>query len=350
MSIDLKVLNNYFNYKNEHIIEEKEGYYLQYLIKLRKEITEEEKCKVLAKLDNPYINKFIEIMKSNGKENVLNNLYSNLRITKIIDCEMIQNLIAKNSATYGGNYYIGGRILLLLGDKIKIDNYVVNLTPYHELLHLLTTRIENENVISIGISTNTFGEGLNEGYTEVLTKRYFGFLSEDEEDTYSIYKWYSEMIEEIIGKDVFEKSYFEANQDLLIKELAKYSNEKNVIEIISFIDYLFDNEDKIYTIEKEMLDDNMTRINELKMLHNESKMIRNIVFNKLITIHTNKIKKDLDNKEIDEKEYVIITNRFIDKNKKIKKEIDNYYDVYNEYIEESDLKDERESKWKSLKK
>ena len=108
---DLEVIHNYYNDITEN---EKEGYYLKYLKKLKKMVTEEEKNKILAKINNIYVNKFIEIMKNNEKDVYLDNLYSNLRITKIIDCAIIQNLIAKNSATYGGNYYVGGKIILLL--------------------------------------------------------------------------------------------------------------------------------------------------------------------------------------------------------------------------------------------
>jgi len=326
---DLEVIHNYYNDITEN---EKEGYYLKYLKKLKKMVTEEEKNKILAKINNIYVNKFIEIMKNNEKDVYLDNLYSNLRITKIIDCAIIQNLIAKNSATYGGNYYVGGKIILLLGDKININDYVVNLTPYHELLHLLTTKIENENVISIGVSSNTFAEAINEGYTEILTTRYFGFLSKNEDETYNLYKWFAKMIEEILGQNLFEKYYFEVNQDLFIKELAKYSNEKIVIDIISLLDYLFGNEDKIYTIEKELLDNNTARIDELKMLYNESKMIRNIVFNNLIEIHKNKTKLLLDNKEIDYETFLSIINDFQNKNEQIKSRVDNFYDVYNDYF------------------
>ena len=209
---------------------------------------------------------------------------------------------------------------------------MVNLTPYHELLHLLTTKIENENVISIGVSSNTFAEAINEGYTEILTTRYFGFLSKNEDETYNLYKWFAKMIEEILGQNLFEKYYFEVNQDLFIKELAKYSNEKIVIDIISLLDYLFGNEDKIYTIEKELLDNNTARIDELKMLYNESKMIRNIVFNNLIEIHKNKTKLLLDNKEIDYETFLSIINDFQNKNEQIKSRVDNFYDVYNDYF------------------
>lgn len=332
---DLEVINSFFDLKNEFILkDEKGGYYLKYLKKLKKEITDEEKNRILSKINNKYVNKFIDVMINNGKEKYLNNLYSNLRITKIIDCEMIQNLIAKNSSTYGGNYYIGGKIILLLGDKINIENYVVNLTPYHELLHLLTTKIENENVISIGISSNTFCDGINEGYTELLTQRYFGYLSEEEVDTYNVYKWFSFMIEEIVGRELFEKCYFEVNQDLFIKELSNYSSEKDVIELINVIDCLFNNEDKVYSIECELLENKTKRIDELKMLYNESSTLRNYAFNSLINIHKNKMNKLLNDNIIDSKTYLELTNDYYKKNKLIKSEIDNTSDVYSEYVEE----------------
>ena len=331
---DLELISDYYHYKEEYVLDGSDGYYLRLFKKLQRSISSDDLKTILNKINNPYVNEFISIMKNSGKEEYLNNLYSNLRITKIIDCSLIQNIIAKNTGTYGGNFYKNGMIILLLGDKVKNDKDRVSLTPYHELLHLLTTKVENENIISIGLSSNTFGEGLNEGYTELLTKRYFGHLSPDDEEMYNLHMWYSKMIEEILGKDILEKCYFEVNQFMFIKELSKYTDTQKVIEIICNLDYLFINEDKIYVIEKEVIDNCNDRIDELKLLYDESLKIRNMVFDDLITIYKNKMQILLEKKEINEIEFSRYVEEYYSKHKKTKESMDNYYEVYNDYFKE----------------
>lgn len=344
MAKDLELIDKYMDYRYEFVSSDSSAYYRKIYEKLKKDISKEEIVKIINNINNKYIKTFIMIMKNSDKGQYLNNLYSNLRITKIIECSLIQTFIAKNSGTCGGNYYKNGMILLLLGDKINLDGYSANLTPYHELLHLLTTKIESENIISIGFSSNSFCEGLNEGYTEILTKRYFGHLSSDDEEFYQLHSWYSEMIEEILGKDILEKCYFGVDQNSLIKELAKYSNIKDVIELICNTDYLFECEEKIFTFKNSLYIGNKINHEELEMLCKESEFFRDSVFTRLIEIHKNKFKNLLEKKVIDEKKYQEEIDKYYKKHEKIKRVIDNNYQLYNEFNQEKG----ENKKWKSL--
>ena len=107
---------------------------------------------------------------------------------------------------------------------------------YHELFHLLST-YDTEYITYSGFSQQHWaknyylGTGLNEGYTQVLAKRYF-------EDYMHFYTYIYEgaivlFLEDIIGRDLMEKLYSEANLYELINILKEYSSEKETYKFFS---------------------------------------------------------------------------------------------------------------------
>lgn len=130
----------------------------------------------------------------------------------------------------------------------KIDVFAIS-TLYHELFHMASCvnksiLDENGSIMYFtgfhqhnDIYTFEIGRGLNEGYTELLTQRYFG-------DKHKLPKTYkhvvniAEKLEIIIGKDKMESLYFNANLSGLINELKKYSTEDEIAKFISRVDLI----------------------------------------------------------------------------------------------------------------
>lgn len=114
-----------------------------------------------------------------------------------------------------------------------IDNFCVT---FHELLHLST--LNNKKNIC-GFRYNNTGTALNEGYTELLTKRYFG---KEKFDSYVFELILVEVLEKIVGKENMEKYYFEMSLPDLIKDLEQYENKENIINFIKTMDVFLEND------------------------------------------------------------------------------------------------------------
>ena len=142
---------------------------------------------------------------------------------------------------------VGRRIYELLGKKYthlyyRIDSFKI---ATHELFHLSTPGFRDLN--------DSFrGQGLNEGYTELLNRRYFNIQFDN---PYIIETKIAQLLEKILGTDVMEKAYFEANFDLIINELSIYMDLKDINEFRDNIDCInrlkLDIYDKDFRIKKE---------------------------------------------------------------------------------------------------
>ena len=94
-------------------------------------------------------------------------------------------------------------------------------TLYHELLHMASSYNHKEkdvsgflNEIKTTFSTIKIGSILNEGYTELLTKRYFKCT---DNEYYKKEVLLASRIEEFIGREEMEKAYFEGNLNYIIE-------------------------------------------------------------------------------------------------------------------------------------
>jgi len=174
------------------------------------------------------------------------------------------------------------------GYDIKLN--ILRLSYYedfeHELFHMASSYCK-DNYYS-GFSVNLFGNGLNEGYTQVLCNRYFkkDILSYPFETSIAL------NIEKIIGRKKMEKLYFEVNQDLFINELSGYINQDIVIYVIKLIDILSNN----VSYKKEVN-------------HSLIEILKEININ-LLEIYINKLIIDFKNKTITEKQLYIKIKRF----------------------------------------
>ena len=116
---------------------------------------------------------------------------------------------------------------------------------YHELLHLASTTYGN-------IRFTPF----DEGYTQLLAERYF---EEDIGKSYPIQVLILKSIEDLIGREVLEKAYFEGKlTDTIIKYLPIPEGEKNFKKFWkanSLLFEIFESEDNVLDLKNEKVDE-----------------------------------------------------------------------------------------------
>lgn len=145
-------------------------------------------------------------------------------------------LILKLTNSIG--YYSSRKHYIAASQNKKIDTETFKHIIYHELLHAVTSYNTKENYHTGFNLTNKknkkqIGKLLNEGYTELLTKRIFG---PNDNVGYEYEVAIAELIEFIIGTDEMKKLFFNLDLEGLINELAKYNNINKVKQFILNLD------------------------------------------------------------------------------------------------------------------
>jgi len=142
-------------------------------------------------------------------------------------------------------FFIGADQCYLSRRNTIITNYDndENANIYHELFHMASTYNDYNNKtcysgFSISKGKEKFGIGLTEGYTELLTERYFRDKYKDMPNSYRYAIIYAEEIENLIGKDKMTSLYLNHNLKGLITELEKYKSKKQIYEFLHETDYL----------------------------------------------------------------------------------------------------------------
>lgn len=153
-------------------------------------------------------------------------------------------------------------------NKIKIYFDKNNCVLDHELLHAASS---GDKSARVGFSlifekVGKFGEGLNEGYTELLNQRIFNHPN----GSYTYLTVLAELIENFYeNKDDMIKDYFHADLFALINELLKSMSLKEAIDIITNMD-LFLNKNEASFVEFINLRQKIMRIYERKFLREKS--------------------------------------------------------------------------------
>lgn len=118
----------------------------------------------------------------------------------------------------------------------------------HEIFHMSSSVITKKCLYSgfcqSDRETNiSIGQGLNEGYTMLLDKRYFLDYASDKEENlkYAYLMSYSiaALLESFVGQDNMEKWYFAADLKSLINYLSEYMPYDDCIAFILAIDNVF---------------------------------------------------------------------------------------------------------------
>lgn len=185
-------------------------------------------------------------------------------------------------------------------NKIQIDNGGYASAIFHELFHMASTIYKDDICysgfcqISSKLGVN-LGFSLNEGYTELLTKRYFGHVTELPK-SYVVEVHIASKLEEIVGQEKMESLYLNADLPGLINELKKYAYEEEIMNFISGTDFLTEHigDKKLLPFEKGMITNSLKNINEF-----------------LLKAYTIKLKIQLYNRIIDLNEFEEKINMYI---------------------------------------
>lgn len=221
--------------------------------------------------------KFTKVLIDKFKEEDLILFYNNINelIIKIKNFKLENFILTTNN---DGKY-------VTKKNEITIDKNSHFLTIFHELFHMASS-FYNEIMECSGFNYYNkklkvgYGEGLNEGYTQTLTERYFGKV----DDGVQIYFYESNVakkLEEIIGQDKMESLYLRANLRGLIDELIKYESEENIMTFICHLDFV----NSHFNINKRM------SLTKKKMLRESFKYISRF----LLTCYTKKINNEIKN-------------------------------------------------------
>lgn len=293
---------------------------------------------LLRSINIPYVNIFNDLMKKEIDKKYMENLYSNLSNSKIIKNKTLLRILSKNEV-FGGNIFTSRNNYLILGDNELINDNNATLTPYHELFHLLTTRIDNKNTIRIGLQINDYGLGINEGYTELLTKRYFSKYSNNDYNAYPHFVWYMQMFEDIVGKEKLMDYYLNSKQEDFENDLIKLSSKNGVINLFNIIDELFINEEKLFDIQKKYLylNEELDK-DKMENYYEENKEKRMLIYEMISYLYQNKQIELLKEKKISKVDFEKNLLDFSSRNEKIKDKIENEEDLYRDYFKNDCVK------------
>lgn len=173
-----------------------------------------------------YIYSFFERIVNDINEDDLICFYNNIKNLDIVKVDKF------DKDTVIGRYDQNKNIIYIK------DGYT---SIYHELFHVCSSAYGD------GIHYSGFlqehknyyiGNGINEGYTQLLTERYFGDLEGVIDSGYTIEKMFMELVEKIVGKERMEELYFNVNLYELIIELNKYSSLDMIMKFIVDMDFI----------------------------------------------------------------------------------------------------------------
>ena len=185
-------------------------------------------------------NRFATVLKENFSDNDLINFYNNFRNVEVKEknLDFFSKFININLA---GCYNP-------LNNKVSLskDNESQDIAAYHEFFHMASSHHAGAKIYSgfhqfyIDKGIYSIGNGINEGYTELLTYRYF-YNEGDEDPTYDTQLIIASKVEDLIGKDYMENCYMNCNLKGLIDGLSKYSSEEETMQFIASLDFITSN-------------------------------------------------------------------------------------------------------------
>ena len=176
---------------------------------------------------------FTKVLLTHFPDEALTNFYNNINELSIKNNKSISAIGIRGS-------YNGIKNSIAIADKTSI---------YHELFHMASRSYNKEDkLMYVGFcqqGTDTkrtlvgkLGSGLNEGYTEVLTHRYFG----DNHELCSSYPFETSIakkLEIIIGEDKMTLLYLKGDMLGIVGELKHYASEEEIMKFITRLDLIY---------------------------------------------------------------------------------------------------------------
>lgn len=174
--------------------------------------------------------KFIQVLLANFHPKDLITFCNNLNSLKINPSGVEKDKITK----YFAAYYDGENNAIFFKEN---RGYL-----YHELFHT-SSCVPTNGIIYSGFRQYYYnghyslGSGLNEGYTELLTRRYF---SQELFNThpYNYLSHIASLVEIIVGEAKMQSLYLGSNLRGLIYELQKYNSKEEIINFLLMLDHL----------------------------------------------------------------------------------------------------------------
>lgn len=230
--------------------------YMSY-IKIAKSPRKKENILIEHKITNDPLNVFSTFIKTLQNSKISHSLdifYYNHARTRFMEVTPAKMSDSGRLAEYSHRFHI-----------IRYIKESIQYAIMHENLHLAST-IETKNYIYSGFSQvnkqekTIIGIGLNEGYTNLLDRRYFSSICPGKEDrlkrTYPLLTNLADLLEGFLSSEFMEQAYFEADLHAITEVLSHYVDE---LEINTFLKAM----DSIY-----YFGDNARRINVLKVFIN----------------------------------------------------------------------------------
>lgn len=224
--------------------------------------------------------------------------------------------------------YIAPEILLLKfasgkykiqKNRIQIIKYFKEGCTYHEFFHMATSFYSKKLKIAFSgfqqilyFKEEIIGMGLNEGYTEVLSQRYFNEQIKFRSYSYDVCEFFTKKLEQIVEKDRMENFYMNADLFGLYNYLINFDEGSHVVTFISCLDYIVKNASSFNPKKSE-------RYYELIECY-------------LAKWYINKKKQELDKNIIDENTFNIETKNYIDSLENKDLYIENYVRIKEHYI------------------
>lgn len=215
----------------------------------RKYAQEPKQSKEIKKLVNEALERLSNDVSPQSMQIITDNLRNINERSDLLD-SIKQELIERSYGYYQPkNHYISINLLKTKVGELshsKVKKYktkqLLRQILSHELMHAASSHKYN-GLYSIGFSQlnnkqGRIGDGINEGYTDLISQRYFCNNGKDVVMTtvYTYLKAVSEITELIIGKQKMLDLYFQGNLKGLIEELSKYQPESQVKQFILDLD------------------------------------------------------------------------------------------------------------------
>lgn len=209
---------------------------------------------------------FKQIMDSKLSKYNNSAFYNNIPLLKIYSSEQLSEEAVEGS--YNHKKIIGLKKRPKEENRIYSKHYL-----FHELLHLATSYSNDKGYVTSGfkqtLGNYVIGRGINEGYTELMTRRYFSECEVDkgDENVYPVEQVMVYGIEMLIGREKMEELFFNADLYGLYAEMQKYMSKKNVQNIIELADQTIESTDtdlvkKIYyTVKESLTEINLQKLN-----------------------------------------------------------------------------------------
>ena len=201
-------------------------------LELKKKYTDIEIDQISSEKVREVILEFADVLKKEFPQDALINFYNNVNEVKISKNNWLFLLGADG----------------IYGVKSNIINYRSLRSIYHELFHMASSVFNNEtNLGYFGFGQSyalgsklkgiNIGNGITEGYTQLLALRYFG-------KKHKITKAYEfevgivEKLEKIVGQEEMKRLYLNANLLGLIENLKQYASEEDILNFVTGVDLI----------------------------------------------------------------------------------------------------------------